>query len=265
MKMKNAKQSVEQCAPLIRTPFREWQTPALSFMMLAMSGFGSLQAAVIVVPNASFELPTTASVGINIDDWQKAAKPGYFDEGTYGFLWIQTAGLFQNTAIGASDHIDNLEGNQSAYVLAFPQVALFQELAASEAKFNVGVSYDLTLGLLGKSMPDGNSLLVSLYYRDGGNNMVTVAATPITYTAASLPSTTHLTDYQVHVTTVQAGDAWAGQNIGIKLESTFGTGAGYWDVDNVRLMAVPEPNTVVLTTLGFAGFMTMRRRLQKKS
>lgn len=234
-------------------------------MATAMLWLGSLQAAVLVVPNGSFESPTTASVGITIDSWQKPTKPGYFDESAYGFLWIQTAGLFQNTAIGAPDHIDNLEGNQSAYLLAFPQVALYQDLITTDAKFNASLAYDLNIGLLGKSMPDGNSLLLSLYYRDGGNNMVTVASTPITYTAASLPSTTHLTDFQVHVPTVQAGDAWAGQNIGIKLESTFGTGAGYWDVDNVRLTAVPEPGSVALIALGFAGFVTMRRFLRERS
>ncbi|MEI7729311.1 MAG: PEP-CTERM sorting domain-containing protein [Verrucomicrobiota bacterium] len=260
-----AKHQTKHRLPSLFAPGRGYRTLAIALTATVTAWVGSLQAGVVLVPNGSFESPTTAYVGINIDSWQKANKPGYFDEVAYGFSWIQTAGLFLNTAVGQPDHIDNVDGNQSAYLLAFPQVALSQDLTAPDAKFNIGSAYDLTVGLLGKGMADGSSLLLSLYYRDGGNNPVTVVSTTITYTAAALPSTTHLTDFQVQVPIVQPGDAWAGQNIGVKVESAFGAGAGYWDMDNVRLVAVPEPGVPALISFGFIGFMMLRRFSRGKS
>ena len=42
-------------------------------------------------------------------------------------------------------------------------------------------------------------------------------------------------------------DAWAGKNIGIRIDSVVGTGDGYWDMDNVRLVSmVPEPGAFAL-------------------
>ena len=42
--------------------------------------------------------------------------------------------------------------------------------------------------------------------RDGGNNMVMVGTTPITYSAAAFPSSTHFVDYEVNVPTVAAAE-----------------------------------------------------------
>ena len=63
---------------------------------------------------------------------------------------------------------------------------------------------------------------------------------------------------------VQAGDAWAGHNVGIQLLSAYGTGVGYWDVDNVRLVSVPEPATLGLLALGAAGMLIIRSRAQRR-
>lgn len=244
--------------------------PALTLTALAVglaTVAGSVQAQLLNIPNASFESPPTGFVSININSWQKAPKPGYFDESAFGFLWIQTAGIFANTAPGAPDHIDNVAGNQSAYLLAFPGVTLSQDLSSSTGKFQPGFSYDLTVGLLGKGMADGNFFTLSLYYRDGGNNQVPVNSLPIIYTAAGLPSTTHLTDFTVHLPAVQPGDAWAGKDIGVEMQSVFGTGAGYWDVDNVRLTAtaVPEPVSVGVTALGLGGLVLARHLLRRRA
>jgi hypothetical protein len=67
-------------------------------------------------------------------------------------------------------------------------------------------------------------------------------------------------DFSVSVPTVQPGDAWANQNIGIQIKSLFGTGDGYWDMDNLRLTAVPEPGTLSLLALGLGGWFCLRRK-----
>ena len=76
--------------------------------------------------------------------------------------------------------------------------------------------------------------------------------TVITYTAAGFLNlgALNLQDFQVNIPTVLADDAWAGQNIGIKIETIYGTGDGYWDIDNVRLTAVPEPGSLGMIAVG---------------
>jgi hypothetical protein len=124
------------------------------------------------------------------------------------------------------------------------------------ATFAAGKSYTLTLGVFGKgfsgNMTEGSMLGLSLYYRDGANMVTVGTPTVITYTAAGFLNfgALNLQDFQVNIPTVQAGDAWAGQDIGIKIESIYGTGDGYWDIDNVRLTAVPEPESLGLIAVG---------------
>src|SRR5712675_2039254 len=67
---------------------------AVSFASAASHG------ASIAVPNGSFESQGAGPpyyANINIDSWQKAPKPDYFNENTFGFLWVQTAGAFFDT------------------------------------------------------------------------------------------------------------------------------------------------------------------------
>ena len=231
----------------------------------------------ITVPNSSFEsqvagLPTF--VDTRIDSWSKVPKPAYFDETAFGFLWDQTAGVFLNPV----DPYANLDGNQAAYLLSFPQVTLFQDYNSMDwddaqpshdfnALYEPGKAYQLTVGVFGKQMVEGATLDLSLYYRDSGDNIVPVNSTTVTYAAANFPTNEPLSlvEFQVNVPTVLAGDAWANQNIGIKLESTFGSGSGYWDIDNVRLTAVPEPSTLVLVGVGLGGgWLLIRRRTRPK-
>lgn len=253
---------------------------AIAALSLVIAGTSfSAGAAAISVPNGSFESQVAGppyGVDTRIDSWQKVPKPGYFDETAFGFTWDQTMGVFANTPVGAANHIDNMAGNQGAYILAFPQAGMFQDYNSLDwnhstpthdfnAVFQVGNSYQLTLGLIGGGggMTAGSIFQMSLYYRDDANNMVTIGALPITYTTDLFSNTTHFVDFTLNLGQVQATDAWAGKNIGIELESVYGTGAGYWDLDNVRLTsAVPEPTSLSLGVLGFAG-LVIRRRLKR--
>jgi len=225
---------------------------------------GAVEAQPLTVPNGSFESPTPPPgfpATPQVDVWQKPPQPSGIPL-PGGVTWEQLAGVFPNTPVGASDHIDNVVGNQAAYILAIPGIGLFQQLNTT---FEVGKSYNLTLGILGGGgITEGSSFLMSLYYLDGVNQPVTVGSTPITYTAAGFPNPTHLYDYSVNLSEVQSGDAWAGKNIGIQLLSTFGTGTGYWDADDVRLVAVPEPTTVALLAFAGGGLLVAKLRSRRK-
>jgi hypothetical protein len=254
---------------LLRPSLAAITTKCALFVAALVTGTTTLQAQPVVIPNYSFESQTAPDdplynyINIFVDSWQKIAEPAYYDAaiGTpYGIPWIATAGVFLNTYTGNSNPYQNSPGNQAGYMLAFPQVTLYQDLATA---FEVGKSYDMTLGIFGKSMVDGSLLQLSLYYRDNLDNMLTVNSTTVTYVAANFPvvSPLNLFDFTVNVPTVQAGDAWAGENIGIKIESVYGQG-GYWDMDNARLTAVPEPSALSLLAIGVggAGLMRARRR-----
>jgi len=101
----------------------------------------------------------------------------------------------------------NHVGTQAGYILAVPQVALFQDYNTSpthdfNATFEVGKSYDLTVGVFGKpSLAPGSTLQISLYYLDGLDNKVTVAGTTVTYSAEAFPTTPtfNLVDFGVNV------------------------------------------------------------------
>jgi hypothetical protein len=233
----------------------------LAALSLGAALCSTLHAASIAVPNYSFESPNTLPAGVSttIDSWQKAPKPAYFDEATFGFQWVQTAGIFYDTNPYA-----NHDGSQCAYMLSFPGVTLYQDATSGlNATYGVGQSYTFTLGLFGKSMtPNYNSLSLSLYYRDAGNNVIPVGSpTTITYDPALFPLTSplNLVDYSVTIPAVQAGDAWAGKNIGVMIQVTASDfQGGYWDMDNIRLTSVPEPSVASLVALGICGFAVRR-------
>jgi hypothetical protein len=90
-------------------------------------------------------------------------------------------------------------------------------------------------------MQPGATLKLSLYYRDGASNRVMVGATTVTNLPTVFSNNTQLIDFTVNVPTVRSGAACVNQNIGIMFLSTVSTNlqGGYWDLDNVRLVAGP--------------------------
>ncbi len=228
----------------------------------------------IAVPNNSFESqlasPVT-DVTNNIDDWQKTAQPQNFVSPN-GLTWDQQTGIFGNTPTGQPNHINNADGNQSAYLFDVPGVGLFQDYNSTDWQnlppshlfnqvYQAQHTYTLTLGVIGGggSMQPGAVLDMILYYRNGLGQIVPLVDKPITYTTADFPTKTDLIDYSVKLPEVGGADPEAAQNIGIEFLSTAGEGAGYWDVDNVRLTTqTPEPGSVVLLVAGLGAMLSAR-------
>ena len=237
---------------------------------------GSLHAQPISVPNHSFELDAAPNfypfANTNIASWQKIPEPAYYLPAIGSFPpWNGTAGVF----LDVNPYVNRV-GNQAGYILAFPQVTLFQDYDSSpthdfDATFEIGKSYHLTVGIFGKdTIAPGSTLELSLYYRDNLDNKVTVGSTTVTYSAAAFPSAgpLALVDYEVNAPTVLAEHAWAGQHIGIQFESTIGLAlatGGNWDFDNVRLTAVPEPGIMSLLALGSVGWLWGRIRVRGRA
>ena len=213
----------------------------------------------IDLPNGSFESPATSFVNTHVDAWQKTPKPDSYDE-SGGFLWDQLTGVFSNTPVGATDHIDNCDGAQAVYLFAVPEVGLLQDdgtkdwndLEPSHA-FNTnwmpGTAYQLAFGIIGGggNMREGVTLEAALYFRDGTNRTMTVASTNVVFAREIFPNRTHLTEIQLRIPAIKVSDPWAGQPIGIRFTSTVSTElqGGYWDLDNVRLTAISPPKFTV--------------------
>lgn len=233
-----------------------------AWVLAASSSLALLHAVSLPVPNASFESPTPPPgfpASPIIDDWLKTPQPAWFDPAaTGGITWDQLSGVFPNTPVGADDHIANVHLNQAAYLFALPEVGLYQDL---DVRYQAGFAYTMTVGLMGGGgIPEGNTIALSLYYRDGAGSLVPVTTSSVAYTPANFPTARMLYDFSATVPTVQPGDAWEGQNIGVRLVSTSGTGAGYWDADHVRLAVVPEPAAQHLLWVGLGALLLARRR-----
>jgi hypothetical protein len=215
------------------------------------------RSATIDVPNGSFESPEVAYAASDISDWNKAPVPDWWAlTGALDEQWTNAGGVFLNTP---NAWIDNLEGNQAAFMFALPGYELFQDLAAT---YTVGQSYSLTVGIEGGGTPMelGVPMEIRLFYRDAGDNRVTIDATEIT-NDNDTGVLSHLTDYHVDIPTVSAADPWAGKSIGVQLISTAPPTQfpGYWDIDNVRLVStVPEPGCLALLAIGL-GLLVARK------
>jgi hypothetical protein len=216
-----------------------WRINALLLVFCA-SCFG----ATIEIPNGSFESPETPFVDIQVDSWQKNPKPNWYDESD-GFLWIQLAGVFLNTAADSPDHIDNMHGNQALFLFSVPQVGLFQDIDSNEAKYEVGKTYRLNLSVIGGggAMPAGASLQISLYYRDDENNAINISTLDLVHSLDIYPVTTHFVDHDLLMPRVKATDPWANRAIGIRILTTVSPdlAGGFWDIDNIRLNSISDP------------------------
>lgn len=213
----------------------------------------SAEAAALPVANSSFELPVTGSVVPQIDLWSR--PPGQ----------DQLSGVFANTAIGAPNHIDNLDGNQAAFLLAVPTAGISQIL---DSQFEAGLQYTMTVGMLaGGNITEANSLSLQLFYLDDAGQSKVLASFTVDYSPAEFPTVTHLVDQHVASGVLQAGEAPVGKNIGLQIVANSGDGTGYWDLDNVRVTAsaVPEPGTWALLALGLGGLIAAGRRNVSRS
>jgi hypothetical protein len=229
-------------------------------------GLGLLgHAAAIPVGNDSFESPSgpflPTGVSTTLDTWVKSSAPAWFDPNAFGVQWNQLSGIFPNAPTGDPRHLSNLDGNQVAFLLAVPEVALFQSLGST---YQSGLSYQLTVGVRGGgALTAGSTFALGLAYQNGASlvplDSLTITATPGTATA------TLLTDYSLNLAGVQAGDAWVGRNIAITLAVTSPNGApgtAYWELDRVRLTATttPEPGLLALGAVGGVMVWFARRR-----
>ena len=147
------------------------------------------------------------------------------------------------------------------WLFAVPEVGLFQDYDSMDwndpvpthdfnANYEPGKSYHLTVGVIGTggNMQQGVTLDLSLYYRDALSNRIVITTTTLTNNYDVFSNNTHFVDCHVTIPIVKAGDAWAGQKIGIQFLSTVRTNlqGGYWDLDNVRLASTLAPKIVNL-------------------
>ncbi len=224
----------------------------------------------IDVPNFSFESQVTPFADPRVDSWQKPPQPATFDTNVFG-AWDNLAGVFANAPSTNADYIDNADGAQLAFLFAYPQVALFQDYNSTDwtgnppthafnAKFKPGKSYTLTVGLTSsreEPLSQGATLLMSLYYRDSSNNMVTVAANNVAFDTNVFTNINHLLDFQATIPEVMPTDPSANQNIGIQfMYSSFTMIGGVWDLDNVRL--VEKVATAMVSPLQTGGQFTFK-------
>lgn len=198
------------------------------------------------VPNFSFETPAVPDeppyAAPYMDSWVETPQPDYYDPAEFDDTpWSDLVGEFYNdTNDGA--YIINADGVQCGFLQNLPEVGIYQTVPST---YNVGKGYSLSVDVLGGGgdMPPGAPLLVSLYYLDASNNMVTVASETVVNTPQLFPSNTNFVSFQLQVPPVKPTDPWAGKNIGIELfcASDFTTYGGYWDVDNVILSETVGP------------------------
>ena len=193
------------------------------------------------VVNGSFEapvVPNTVPALPFFDAWQRPPKPDWYQEDPQDARthWANLAGVFPNPASGETGHITNMDEKQGAFIFAIPSNGIFQETPAT---FEQGVSYTLNVGFVGSATfppPDGTTMQIGLYYRDGAN-MVPVATKDVVYNSSNFPTLTAFVDFSATTPFVSKTDAWYGKNIGVSIITTVATSGGIWDVDNVRLTA----------------------------
>ena len=200
-----------------------------------------IESAPVLIPieNASFEAPLVDPNGFGavplVDGWTEVDIDTLFSTNT---------GVFANTDPNSFDHIVNADGSQLAFLGSQTGNALEQDL---DAIYKAGCNYRLIVGVSvsGRFPPATiepvDTLELVLYYRDA-NDAVDIAHQTVEATGQSY---TQLQDFSLELPTVQAGDEWAGMNIGIALRAA-GQPGGFWDLDNVRLIeSLPDPEAAL--------------------
>lgn len=230
--------------------------------LLALATTAHAQSS-ISIANHSFESPdASGSPFLAIpfhDNWDETPEaPGYDPANYGGITWSEWTGVFLNPPSTEPTHITNMDGAQGGYIANIAGMGLSQTLSST---YQAGNSYRLTVGVHpGSRAPlTGDQFSIGLSYLDGGS-LTPIASTPITFNGSNFPDGSLFYDFDVDLAAVQAGDAWAGKQIGIEFVALNGFNAGSWDLDNVRLTAVPEPSTITLLAAGLLGGGLFLRR-----
>lgn len=211
---------------------------------------------VLTVPNGSFESPVTPFVSLLIDSWKRTPKPDwYVEEG--GFQWGQLTGLFVNTAPGAADHLENIDGRQAAWLFAVPEAGLWQWVRTADgsavARFEAGKRYRVTADLLGAggNMKPGVTMEVALFHTNAPAAADPVVRLAVASNETLFPSRNRFGRFTGTSPVVSPGDPGVGQQIGIRVLSTATAEnqGGYWDVDNVRVEVLETPSPRLATVV----------------
>ena len=182
----------------------------------------------IPIENASFEVPA-------IDPNAFQALPfaqGWIEQDVDG-LSSSNTGVFANTSVDSWDHVVNADGLQLAFLGSESGNAFEQDLSAV---YEAGSSYRLTVALgVSSRFPPSSDLpldrieLVLYYFEENECVDIVVRAVEPVYLSSG-----RLQNFSVYVPSVQTGDLWAGETIGIAIRS-IGSPGGFWVLDNVRL------------------------------
>jgi hypothetical protein len=229
---------------------------AAALAIVAVLTAGSLAKAEIVVQDAGFE----SNTGVPPTDWTSVTDAAAI---------VNDGGTFQEISA---------EGSNIAYVNAHYNGTLHGLYQALASTFTVGESYKLTVGVAAADFVSGkgytspatdhplSTMEIRLYWDNGGTKTI-IGSKEIVFGDLS---TSSLTDYSVTIPTVQSGDFYKNQAIGVWIQTTYQmTSEGvdphntYWLVDNVRVTeAIPEPSTIVLLAAGLLGLLAYawRRR-----
>ncbi|UCD50560.1 MAG: hypothetical protein JSW27_23920 [Phycisphaerales bacterium] len=201
----------------------------LAAVVMVVLWMGSpLWAGSIPIENASFEAPAVDPNAFPalpmVDGWTEIDVDTEASTNT---------GVFANAAPDSPDHVTNADGGQLVFLGSEQGNALMQGLTAT---YHVGCDYRLTVAVGASAMfppsaeAPGDTLELVLYYRDA-NEPVDIVHEAVT---ADGLSATQLQDFAVHLPTIRADDAWAGQTIGVAIRAA-GVPGGFWDLDHVRL------------------------------
>lgn len=224
----------------------------LKLSILAVIGFtglgtvSNIHASIISVPvsNPSFENPVVVpdTFVIGITNWM-----------TFG------AGVFEGGGDFGQD-ASPTDGNQIAFLNAGAG-DMSQTLVTTYAS-NIN-KYVLSFDVSSRSAPSaGDSMTVELYHTDPTNVVKQFVLDAGSGLVADV--------FKTFTFDVFAGDVLSaggvGNAIGIHL---YGSSSGAccnsdFDLDNLRLSAVPEPSTVLLMGIGLAGLGFARRRKTKQ-